>query len=117
MKNTTAASQYSPAAKQSVDEPVSLANADLGIQAPRRAGAIDEIPLLNDLSTEFRRQVPSLNINVFVYSQNAADRFVIIDMIKYRAGEKLASGLVVGEIRSDSVVLQYQGRKFRINRP
>ena len=75
------------------------------------------IPLLNNMARDFQRQIPDLNINVFVYSEVPEERFVIINMVKYKNGQKLRDGPLLGEIRSDSVVLNYRGRDFRLSRP
>ncbi|GEM_PF-1469084 len=75
------------------------------------------VPLLREMSRDFQRQVPSLNINVFVYSDIEDERFVIINMVKYTNGQKVREGPIVGEIRPDSVILNYQGRDFRLKRP
>jgi general secretion pathway protein B len=66
---------------------------------------------------EFRRNVPNLNINVFVYAKSPEDRFVIIDMKKYRAGQETADGLEIKEIKSNSLVISYQNKTFQIKRP
>jgi len=75
------------------------------------------IPLLTNMDRDFQRQIPALNINVFVYSEAPEERFVIINMVKYKNGQKLRDGPLLGEIRSDSVVLNYHGRDFRLSRP
>ena len=75
------------------------------------------VPLLSEMSRDFQRQVPNLNINVFVYSDNEDERFVIINMVKYINGQKVREGPIVGDIRPDSVILNYHGRDFRLKRP
>ncbi|MCI0668339.1 MAG: general secretion pathway protein GspB [Methylococcaceae bacterium] len=90
------------------------------LEAPVNTPADDTsaaIPLLGGLPRDFQREVPSLNINVFVYSEVPEERFVIINMTKYLAGQKIDSGPQILEIRPDSLVLEYLGRKFKIKRP
>lgn len=75
------------------------------------------IPYLSAMPRDFQRQVPSININVFVHSDAAEERFVIIDMVKYRQGDQLPGGLRISGIDADNLVLEYRGKKFRIERP
>ena len=44
------------------------------------------------------------------------DRFVYINMRKYREGAVLPEGLAVEHIRRDGVVLNYQGVRFLLPR-
>lgn len=74
-------------------------------------------PLLMELPSEFRRRIPSLKVNVYAYSDNPAERFVIIDMIKYRSGQRIAEGPLLEEINADSLTLNFEGKKFRLPRP
>jgi general secretion pathway protein B len=75
------------------------------------------IPFLFELDPEFRRTIPELKINVFVFSEQLAERFVMIDMVKYNVGDRIKDSVVLKEIRSDSLVVEYNHRVFRIKRP
>ena len=75
------------------------------------------IPLLRKLPSAFRRKVPTMTINVFVYSERVKERFVIINMAKYRTGDKIENGPVLESIRPDSLVLRLEGQRFRVERP
>jgi len=83
----------------------------------KKASVKNDIPFLSDLSYEFRQMVPKFNINVFVYSQQPEERFVMIDMIKYKSGQQIKDAMVLKEIRPDSLVVVYQNQTFRIKRP
>lgn len=96
------------------DPPAPLSS-ESGINSPANPGT-DSIPLLTKMPREFQREVPSLKINVFAYSENPEERFVIINMSKYRAGQKIDSGPEILEIRADSLVLEYLSTKFRVGR-
>lgn len=76
-----------------------------------------DIPWLRSLPFDFRRSMPKLNINVFVYSEVPAERFVIIDMVKYTSGQQLIQGMELKEIRSGSLIVKYKNRTFQIPRP
>jgi len=76
-----------------------------------------DIPYLVDLPFEFRQTVPRLAINVFVYSQHPEERFVMIDMVKYKPGQQIKDAMVLKEIRPESLVVVYQNQTFQIKRP
>lgn len=75
-----------------------------------------ELPFLSELDYKFRRKVPDLDINVFVYSENQDDRFIMINMQKYTAGEEITEGMNLIEIRINSFVVEYKNKKFQIKR-
>ncbi|MBL6986806.1 MAG: general secretion pathway protein GspB [Methylobacter sp.] len=76
-----------------------------------------DLPFLNDLPFDFRQTIPKFTINVFVYSQQAEERWVMIDMIKYKPGQHIKNALLLKEIRPDSLVVVYQNRTFQVKRP
>ena len=76
-----------------------------------------KIPFLSDLPVEFRRTVPGLNINVIVYSEHGKESFVMIDMVKYKAGQQLKNGMLLKAILNDSLLMSYQNQEFQIERP
>ena len=77
----------------------------------------DQLPFLDELPYDFQRELPLLPINVFSYSDVAAERFVMIDMVKYVPGQSIKDVLDLKEIRSDGMVVNYHGRTFKIRRP
>ena len=74
-------------------------------------------PLLDQLPRSFRRELPTMTINVFVYSKQISERFVIINMKKYKTGDKTMEGPLLEAIRPNSVVLRFEGQRFRLKRP
>jgi general secretion pathway protein B len=61
--------------------------------------------------------VPSLAINVYAFTNEVADRFVMIDRVKYKVGQRINEELELKEIRVDSIVVNYNNRTFKIRRP
>lgn len=105
-----------------VDKPASLPGKKTGpvmtaLEQPASLPAKNHLPFLNELPAEFRRELPSLPINVFVYSPKPAERFVMIDMVKYTPGQRIKDLLELKEIRSDSLIVSYNDRLFKIKRP
>ncbi len=76
----------------------------------------NDIPFLSELPYDVRRSIPKLTINVFVYSDDPQESFVMIDMVKVKTGQTIQEGMVLKEIRPDSLVVDYQGRTFQIAR-
>ncbi len=75
-----------------------------------------KMPWLHQMPLEFKRSVPKIQFNVFVYSDNVQESFVMLDWTKYRAGDELPSGLVIKQILQDSAVFEYRQRQFRFSR-
>ena len=86
-------------------------------QSERMPAPRDGIPFLEALPAHIQQRLPPLKINLFAYSPVPAERFAIIDMKRYNVGDSIEGGPAVVEIRSDSLVLQLGGTKFRVRRP
>ena len=84
---------------------------------PETAPVKKDIPSLIDLPFEFRQTLPKFTINVFFYSQQPEERFVMIDMVKYKPGQQIKEAMVLKEIRPDSLVIVYQNQVFQVKRP
>jgi general secretion pathway protein B len=78
-------------------------------------GADTEVlPSINEIN--LNGQVPEMHLDVHVYATRPADRFVYVNMRRYREGETLAEGPVIERIRRDGVVLDYRGVRFLLPR-
>lgn len=73
-------------------------------------------PLLSTLPYRFQSTLPEIVINAQAYAKEAQARFVIINMKKYREGERTEAGVVVEKISEEYLVLSYQGQIFRLQR-
>ncbi|MFI4890525.1 MAG: general secretion pathway protein GspB [Steroidobacterales bacterium] len=77
----------------------------------------DEVlPEISELNLTGAQALPELHLDVHVYATTTAERFVYINMRKYREGAVLQEGLTVERIRRDGVVLNYQGLRFLLPR-
>ncbi len=72
------------------------------------------VPMLWQLPSSIRSTLPKLSMSVHVYSPEAEGRFVIVDRSKYREGDVMAGGVKLEAIVADGIVLDYQGRRYRI---
>ena len=77
---------------------------------------LEAYPTLDQLRLDGALQLAELHLDIHVYSDVPAGRFVFINMAKYREDSRLAEGPVVREITPDGVVLDYQGTSFLLPR-
>lgn len=72
-------------------------------------------PLLEELPVAERAQVPQPPaVDVHVYSEIPAERFVLLNMKRYVEGQQTPDGFLVAEILEDGVLLEYRDVFFRI---
>jgi general secretion pathway protein B len=74
-------------------------------------------PPLDTLPLAFQQSLPALNLDVHSFSTNPAERFVVINMQRYQAGDTLKDGPKVIRIVPNGVVLEYHGQEFLLPRP
>jgi general secretion pathway protein B len=74
------------------------------------------LPSINEIDLANQPALAGLHIDVHVYATQPSERFVYINMRKYREGSTLAEGPVLERIRRDGVVLNYQGLRFVLPR-
>jgi general secretion pathway protein B len=86
--------------------------------APRDsdASADEVLPEISELNLTGAQALPELHLDVHVWATNPADRFVYINMRKYREGAVIEDGLTLERIRRDGIVLNYQGLRFLMPR-
>lgn len=93
---------------------VSVDDQNLPQTAP--AAISESFATFNDLRAQGVLELPDLHLDIHVYSGQPADRFVFINMVKYKESAKLGEGPVVKQITPDGVVLDYQGTDFLLPR-
>lgn len=110
-----------PASDPAIPAPVAVAALASG-EGPRAAAAPDalaaeDLPRLDQLPASEREALPALKLSMHVYTDSPASRFVLIDGRRYGEGEKLAPSLQLVEIRRNGTVLDFNGRRFLLQRP
>lgn len=70
----------------------------------------------NDLRAQGLLQLPDMHLDIHVYSSEPEDRFVFVNMSKYKERATLDEGPVVREITPDGVILEHLGTKFLLPR-
>jgi general secretion pathway protein B len=86
------------------------------VQPKSRVTMSEELGTMNELIADGSLQLPALHLDIHVYSDSPAERFVFINMGKYKEGDRLAEGPAVREIRPDGVVLDQGGTRFLMPR-
>jgi general secretion pathway protein B len=81
-----------------------------------RIRASEDLPTVEEVIGSGAVKIPMLNLDLHVYSEQAANRFVIINAHKYKEGSQLTEGPTVESITKDGVILSSQGRRFTLSR-
>ena len=74
------------------------------------------VPTFDALRADGSLQLPDLHLDIHVYAENPSERFVFVNMSKYREKATLAEGPRIREISVDGVILEYQGTVFMLPR-
>ncbi len=74
------------------------------------------LPTAQEVVANGSLTLPALHVDVHVYSESAADRFVFINMTKHKEGSVLAEGPRVQSITPEGVVLSQDGITFLLPR-
>jgi len=74
------------------------------------------LPTITEIDLSSQPPLPDLHLDMHVFAAKPADRFVYIDMRKYREGAALAEGLTLERIRRDGVILNFNGLRFILPR-
>lgn len=101
-------------------EPRSLAfpEQDTGVRVDITAVVDDHAGLQNwfELPPAFRSQLDLPRLDVHVYSEDPQQRFILVNLEKFREGETLESGMLLEEILPDGMVMSFRGERFRVKK-
>jgi general secretion pathway protein B len=87
-----------------------VSRAEANAVAQRRAGFL---PTRDDVLAK-GTQLPDLKLDLHVYAENPADRFVFINMRKLREGDSLPEGVRVDAVTPQGADLSYRGTRFTL---
>lgn len=105
---TEAVPEPKPAAASAPSTPLS---------APQgTARVIDGLPSFSKLRADGTLNMRDLHLDIHVFSSTASERFVFINMNRYREGATLEEGPRVAEITPEGVILEYTGLRFLLPR-
>lgn len=95
-------------------EPAGAATQAATIEPPPReasTAAALSLPSLAEVEAQ-GLALPDMNLDVHVFSEDAAQRFVFLNGAKYREGDTTRDGPRVIEIVAQGVILDYQSQRF-----
>ena len=102
----------SPTTTVSVAPPVSTAS-----NSGSSGGSVtDAYETFNDLRAKGELALPDMHLDIHVFAGTTADRFVFVNMAKYKENAVLNEGPRVLEITPEGVVLEYQNKTFLLPR-
>lgn len=78
---------------------------------PLLSPRVDNLPTLQDLIAQ-GVSLPALQLNLHVYDEAAASRYVLLNARRLREGDEVADGIRVEAIVPSGVVLNARGRRF-----
>jgi len=74
------------------------------------------VPTLDSIGGNSALNLPAMHLDIHVFSINAAERFVFINMKKYAEGQTLKEGPTLEHVTPDGAVLRYQDHQFLLPR-
>jgi general secretion pathway protein B len=76
------------------------------------APAVEALPGADEVTA--RGGLPELHLDLHVYANAPAQRFIFVNSRKYREGDTLQEGPQVEQITPDGAVLNFRGSRFRL---
>lgn len=101
-------------------EPIAQKSPEFKLREPENIAPpvlVSHVPWLRELDGNFQSKLPAFTVNVLAFADSPGERFVIIDMVKYKIGQHIKGAIGLKDILSDSLVLNYDGRDFRVEGP
>lgn len=90
---------------------------NMAVENAYRSDMPAEIERDNDRPVIAGQSRPKLTINVYSYAPQPQDRFVMINMTKYKVGQLIKDGIKLKEIHPNHIVLQQGSTTFKMDRP
>lgn len=70
--------------------------------------------LVHQIDFEIRKNIPPIKLNIHIYDPDPENRMVILNGVRYAAGESIEDLVMVEEINQEGVVLRFEDIKFLI---
>ena len=100
-----------PAMKAPSPERKAIENAIAAKPATAKPAA-PKLPTVWELPYGTRKELPDIKLTMHVYSSVPAERFIVIDGERHVEGDDLGDGVVLREISTDGMVLDFKGQRF-----
>lgn len=85
------------------------------VPATVAASTEERVYVLKDLPADVRSSLPVLAVGGATYSENPANRMLIVNGALFHEGDKLAPEVTLQQIKLRSAVLSYRGYRYVIN--
>jgi hypothetical protein len=105
-----------PAAVSAAPPPMTPQPAAAPSATPSKIIADPALPTLEQLLGAGAIELPPLNLDLLVYNESPAVRFVVINGRKYREGVQLTEGPTLERITPENVILTSRGQRFTLDR-
>jgi general secretion pathway protein B len=105
-----------PEAGSDAEQTAAPANRPQPAAAASAQDAYSGLPAYESLVLAGIISLEPLHLDIHVYSDKPAERFVFINKSKYREGETLKEGPLLDAITAEGVVLRHQGNDFILTR-
>ncbi len=107
-----------PSAMQTPEGPAAVALPPAGKPSSPASKIIADpaLPTVEQLISAGTLDLPLLNLDLLVYNDTPAVRFVVINGRKYREGAQLTEGPTLESITPDGAILASRGQRFTLNR-
>ncbi len=93
---------------------VAVAKAVAQEPAVKAEAAEENLPLLSQLPELIQREVPPVAVKGFMYSQNPADRILVVGSNFHHEGDELAAGVKLEKLLPNAAILNFKGFRYRI---
>lgn len=107
----------------SLASPVSALPAPVAATPPPAPAGVEQLPSVDELDYGIRRELPALDISMYVYHADPARRFLIIGGKRYPRTDATGARITtiedkveLREIRADGAVLEFNGQRFLLPR-
>lgn len=82
---------------------------------PAQTAHLNKLPTLAELPDEVRRGMPNLSVSGAMYSDQPANRMLLINNRVFHEGDQPVAGLVLEEIRLKSAVFNFRGTRYAVS--
>lgn len=89
---------------------------DAASAAPLPGPDAGAVTALDALPPHLQARLPPLHLDAHAWSEDPAQRFVIINLKRRVAGDTLDGGVTLVEITADGVIIEFEGRRATIAR-
>jgi general secretion pathway protein B len=107
-----------PRQHRELANPVTVDNAEIPARPPApvaRPATAAQLPVWPRIPAYLFEQLGGgLRLDVHVFAPQPAERFVLINLKKYRQGEELQEGPRLDEITAEGAILSFRGERFRL---